>query len=513
MKIDRQVAPFSDWQADAVLFFAFEESTESPLPGFERWIRESGSWIMQSRAFKDFEGKADQVTVLYAPVDYSGISKVMVLGLGPRDKFDLDKFRSAVSAGFRKCRENRVTKPGLPLCAFDGLPLETPAVALQEALLSATLSLYRYDAFKTKNQEQPSGPESLLLLSEREPDEALRDALAYAQAVASGVRLARDLTAAPANEATPAFMANTATQLADRFGFGLRVIDFDEALSLGMGAFTAVAKGSREPASFIILEYSPPGAAEAPPFILIGKGITFDTGGISLKSSDGMVSMKQDMAGAAAVMGVFETLGRLNADERLRIGKHIVGVMPCTENMPDGQAYKPGDVLKTLSGLTVEVISTDAEGRLILADALTYAANTFKPAAVVDIATLTGACVAALGERVAAVIGNRESLSRSIQEIGMQVGERFWPLPLWDFFFDSLKGDVADLKNVGDRKAGTIIAAMFLKQFVSDDIPWAHLDIAGTAWSDKDLPAVPKGATGFGVRTLVELLRLWPGRD
>jgi leucyl aminopeptidase len=216
-----------------------------------------------------------------------------------------------------------------------------------------------------------------------------------------------------------------------------------------------------------------------------------------------MEDMKQDMAGAASVMGLFEAIGRSSLPRR------VVGILPCTENMPGGRAYKPGDVFRCYSGQTVEIISTDAEGRLVLCDALAYGARRFKPALMIDIATLTGASVVALGREVAAILGNREELVSAVLQIGGSVGEKFWPLPLWDFYLDSLKSDIADLKNVGNRYAGTITGAMFLKQFVPDEIPWAHFDIAGVAWSDKDSGFSPKGATGFGVRTMFEIARRW----
>jgi leucyl aminopeptidase len=351
--------------------------------------------------------------------------------------------------------------------------------------------------------ELPPDPRELLLLTENEPDEALRTAVSTSEAIASGACLARDLTTAPANQVTPSFLARTAGQLAERHGFSVKEIDYEEAGSLGMGAFRAVAKGSREPAYVTIIEHAPPDVANEPPLVLVGKGITFDSGGISLKPSDKMDAMKQDMAGAAAVLGTFEALGQLKTKRR------VVGILPCTENMPDGQAYKPGDVIRTLSGITVEIVSTDAEGRLIMADVLAYSER-YKPAAIVDIATLTGACITALGSQVGGLMGNHEALREALREIGMQVGEKLWPLPLWELYLDPLKSDVADFKNVGDRRGGAIAAGIFLEQFVPPGVPWAHLDIAGPAWSEKDVSTCARGATGFGVRILIELIRRWP---
>jgi leucyl aminopeptidase len=499
VQVDWQIASVSDWQADAILFYTLEDSPE-PLPGFRRWLEESGAWLLQSMALKDFRGKFQEAAVYYGPIG-AGASRVIQVGLGSLDKFNLDKLRGATVVGLRKCRELKLSSVAIPLSAFEGLPLAT-ASALEEALIAGALGLYRFDALKTREVETATSPEKLLIVAEEEPDEAFRQAPFAADAVVSGMELARDLVTAPSNQVTPGFIVSVARNLAEKHGFQLQIIDKNMAEEMGMRTFLAVARGSQEPAYVIILEHTPPGTEQDAPLVFVGKGITFDTGGISLKPSDKMDMMKHDMAGAAAVLGTFEVLGRA------KIQRRVVGILPCTENMPGGKAYKPGDVIHTLSNLTVEVISTDAEGRMILCDALTHAL-TYQPAAMVDIATLTGACIVALGNQVAGIMGNRESLIQRMQEIGDQVGEKVWPLPLWDFYFENIKSDIADFKNVGNRSAGTISGAIFLKQFVPDSVPWAHLDIAGTAWTDKDLLTAPKGATGFGVRILTELARRW----
>jgi leucyl aminopeptidase len=499
VQVDWQIASISDWQADAILFYTLEDSPEF-LPGFRRWLDESGAWLLQSMALKDFRGKFQEAAVYYGPSG-TRTSRVVQVGLGPLDKFNLDKLRGATVVGLRKCRELKLSTVAVPLPAFEGLPLET-ASALEEVLIAGALGLYRFDALKTREVENAKHPERLLIVAEEEPDEAFRQTPFAAEAVVSGIELARDLATAPSNQVTPGFIVSVARNLAEKHGFRLQIIDRNMAEEMGMRTFLAVAQGSREPAYIVILEHTPPGTEQDAPLVFVGKGITFDTGGISLKPGDKMEMMKHDMAGAAAVLGAFEVLGRA------KIQRRVVGILPCTENMPGGKAYKPGDVIHTLSNLTVEVISTDAEGRMILCDALTHAL-TYQPAAMVDIATLTGACIVALGNQVAGVMGNRESLIQRIREIGDQVGERVWPLPLWDLYFENIKSDIADFKNVGNRSAGTIAGAMFLKQFVPDHVPWAHLDIAGTAWTDKDLLTAPKGATGFGVRILTELARHW----
>lgn len=500
MRIEWKIAPISDWKADALLFFAFEKADE-PLPGFKRWMSENGSWLAGPMALNDFKATFQQVAVFYGPSD-GPVSRVVCVGLGPADQFEPDKLRKAAAGALRKCRELQLAHSAIPLMAFEGLPMDR-AAALEEALIGGAAGLYRYEGFKTRDTELSVYPEALLVLDENEPGDSLREVADYAEAVVSGITMARDLVSAPPNQATPGFLAQAARDLAERYDFKLKAIDYEGATELGMGAFAAVARGSREPAWFIVLEYAPAGAEEDRPLVFVGKGITFDTGGISLKPSKDMDAMKHDMAGAAAVLGVFEILGKIKPRRR------VIGILPCTENMPGGRAYKPSDVIRTLSGLTVEVISTDAEGRMVLCDSLAYAKR-FEPALIVDIATLTGACLVALGRDVAGIMGNSETLVQNIQQIGMQVGEKLWPLPLWDFYFDYIKSDAADFKNVGNMGAGTIIGGIFLKQFVPPEIPWVHLDIAGTAWTDKDWFTAPKGATGFGVRIMAELIRRWP---
>lgn len=503
MDIRLETAAAADWQADAVIFYGFEKSTE-PLPGLNLWLASAGSWLKTGGALADFRGKAQQVTVFHNP-SQSGVPRVILAGLGPAEKYDMDKLRTATAAALRKARELMLKRVALPLSAFEGLP-DVVGNPLQEALIAGMSGLYRFDALKTRDVESQAFPETLALISEQEPKEGLRELVSHAEAVVSGITLARDLVVAPSNQVTPAFLVSTARDLAQSYGFTLHVMDTAAAGEKGMGAFLAVAQGSREPAYVIVLEYHPRNRPKSKPLVFVGKGITFDTGGISLKPSERMEMMKRDMAGAAAVLGAFEILGKT------RPNQSVVGIMPCTENMPGGRAYKPGDVIQSLANLTIEVISTDAEGRMILCDAITHALS-FEPALIVDLATLTGACIIALGNQVAGLMGNREALLQKLQETGMEVGEKLWPLPLWDFYFDLIKSDIADFKNVGERAAGTITGGMFLKQFVPESVPWAHLDIAGTAWTDKDLPSSPKGATGFGVRLLTEVVRRWGDWD
>jgi leucyl aminopeptidase len=309
--------------------------------------------------------------------------------------------------------------------------------------------------------------------------------------------------ATPSNEATPSRMAQHARDLARAGGFSATVLGLEELEALGAGGILAVNRGSFEfePAQFAVLEYDGTGGRGGAPLVLVGKGITFDTGGISIKPAEGMEKMKYDKAGSVAVLGAFKAAAALELPVR------VVGLCPWTENAPSGSAYRPGDVVTFLNGKTAEIVNTDAEGRVILADALAYATR-YKPAAVIDLATLTGACTVALGNQAAGLMTNDAPLAARVKAAAELTGERVWELPLFDEYHEQIKSEIADIKNTGGREGGAITAAMFLKQFV--DYPWVHLDIAGMAWNEKDRPHVPKGATGFGVRLLVQLLRDWP---
>jgi leucyl aminopeptidase len=297
---------------------------------------------------------------------------------------------------------------------------------------------------------------------------------------------------------TPTDMARRAKDAAISGKVRLTVLDNGKMEKLGMNALLSVARGSMEPARFIILEYEGGTRGESP-YVIVGKGITFDSGGISLKPPDKMEEMKADMSGGAAVLAV------IKAAAELRIPLNLVGLVPATENLPGGRAYKPGDVLRSMSGQTIEVISTDAEGRLILADALTYAGR-FKPKAIIDMATLTGACIIALGDDVIGMMGTDDGLKNDLRRAATETGEKLWELPIWDDYAELIKSDVADMKNTGGRAGGAITAAVFLGKFVGD-IPWVHLDIAGPAWLSKDRHYIPRGASAVGVRLMVRFLR------
>jgi leucyl aminopeptidase len=316
------------------------------------------------------------------------------------------------------------------------------------------------------------------------------------EAISAGHQQARNLQMQPGNVCTPAYLAAQAKRLADTHGFRLTVLDRAQIQAEGMGALLAVAQGSAQEPRFIVIEHR--GAGDAAPVVFIGKGVTFDSGGISIKPAQNMEEMKFDMSGAAAVMGTLEVVGRLKPKI------NVIGVIPSTENLPSGTAVKPGDVIKSHFGKTIEIINTDAEGRLILCDALSYVRR-FKPAAVVDVATLTGAVVVALGHAATGMMGTDETLLAEVRDAGERAGERCWPLPLWDEYRDLIKSDIADVKNSAGRGAGTITGGWFLREFV-DGYPWVHLDIAGTAYTDSETPYQTKGPTAVGVRLFSELV-------
>ncbi|MDM7915446.1 MAG: leucyl aminopeptidase, partial [Candidatus Eisenbacteria bacterium] len=366
------------------------------------------------------------------------------------------------------------------------------------------LGTYQYLEYKTEDREKVK---VLSRLDITVPDVLVREAadpgFRRGQILARAANYVRTLAAHPGKHATPSFLANEAERIAKEGSLTCTILDKAKLEELGMGALLGVARGSNEPPKMIVLEYDC-GHANAPRVAIVGKGLTFDSGGISIKPAAKMDEMKYDMCGGAAVLGICSILSELE------VPVNVVGVVPATENLSGGSAYKPGDILRSYSGKTIEVLNTDAEGRLILADALSYVARNFKPAAIVDMATLTGAVVIALGHYGAGLLANDDALAKRIEEAAARTGERVWRLPMWDEMGDHLKSDFADIKNIGDGNAGagTIVGGAFLARFV-DSVPWAHIDIAGTAWWDKDRPYLPKGPSGYGVRLVTEMLRSW----
>ncbi|GAB7079498.1 leucyl aminopeptidase family protein [Megalodesulfovibrio paquesii] len=478
-------------------------------------------WLWEHPAWDDISGEALGVSLLYGPTEPGAASaeRVVVVGLGEASALSKESltpwnglvlWRKAIGAAAARCRELKAETMLLPMACLEALAGMLDAdvpVLVEEAVAGALGGLYEYSALKTKPAPRHPAPDIKLVVDDPQPGPGspLQKALARGLAGGAGVYLARDLVNTPANLATPAYLEDIARSIATQYGYALEVYTAGEVLEMGMGAFAAVFQANPDHARLLVLDTHGLRKSEAaanPPLVLVGKGVTFDTGGISLKPALGMELMKSDMAGAAAILGCLKAMGELKATQR------VVAILPATDNMPGPLAVRPGDVVKTLAGKTVEIINTDAEGRLLLCDALAYAGR-YQPQAIIDLATLTGAAVVALGDHVAAIYGNHPLLAAALQRMAMPVGDLLWPMPLWDLYFEELKSEVADMKNAGTRMGGSAIAALFLKQFAPEGVPWVHLDIAGPAFKSKGAPDSPAGATGFATRTLLHLVLDW----
>ena len=469
----------------------FEDDVKDPL--FTRVDRAMGGCLGDLYRQHEFSGKSNKTRIMHT-LGKLPAERLVLVGLGKKMDLTGERIRQGAGAAMQAMRGTSLKGCTTLLHLAGGGGDEF----LQAAVEGAALGGYAFSHYKTKNDDNGGIEEVQVLFPSGVAAKRAEKVVADAQSVCEAVLFVRDLVAQPGNVATPSYLAEKGVEMSAKFGINCRVLERDEMEQNGMEALLAVAKGSRQPPRFIILEYM---AAEAKvrPTVLVGKGITFDSGGISLKPREGMEKMKDDMAGGAAVMGT------LMAAAALKLPVNLVGLVPAAENLPGGGAYKPGDVIKSMSGQTIEIVNTDAEGRMILCDALYYAKR-YRPAALIDLATLTGACVVALGSVASGIMGNDEGVKRAIRSAGEKCGERVWELPLWEEYGELMKSDIADLKNAGGAEAGAISAGWFLKSFVGK-MRWVHLDIAGTAWMDKDRPYMPKGATGVGVRLLVEYLR------
>jgi leucyl aminopeptidase len=451
--------------------------------------RQAGGALSRLYAAGGFSGKRDETALAWPP---GAAERVLLVGIGKDGPDPRGSLRRGAAVAAKQARKARVES--MSIVVASGATTLGAADVAQLLAEGIPQGAWRFDAMKLPPEEPRPELAAARLLVASDVD-AARAGHRVGSSLAAGHVLARDLQVLPGNVCTPAHIASVASDLAGRHGFKVTVFDRKALESEGMRALLAVAQGGGEEPRFIVLEYE--GSQDAP-VVLVGKGITFDTGGISIKPADKMEDMKFDMSGAAAVLGAFEAIGRLKPSV------HVIGLIPSCENMPSGSAYKPGDVVKSHLGKTIEVVNTDAEGRVILCDALSYARR-FKPACVIDAATLTGAVVIALGHTAAGVLGNDDPLIAEIRNAAGRSGERVWQLPLWDDYRDLIKSDIADMKNSGGRAAGTITGAWFLREF-TEDYPWAHLDIAGTAYIDRESPAMVKGPTGMATRLFAEFV-------
>jgi len=440
----------------------------------------------------DMEGKAG-TTLLLHNVPNTLCDRMLLVGLGKEREFKDNEYRKAVATAVKTLNETGSMDASFYLTE---LPVKRRELAwkVEQAVVSAMETVYRFAQLKSRQDEVRRPLRKIILnVSRRNELAAGEQAMHHGLAIADGMRIAKDLANLPGNVCTPVYLADQAEQLAKRHGLQSDVLERADMEKLGMGALLSVARGSVQPPKLIVLHYSG-GEKGAKPVVLVGKGITFDAGGISLKPPADMDEMKYDMSGAASVIGT------LHAVAELKLALNVVAIIPSCENLPDGNANKPGDIVTSLSGQTIEVLNTDAEGRLILCDALTYAER-FDPEAVVDIATLTGACVIALGNHASGLLANDDTLARTLLRAGEHAGDRAWQLPLWDDYQEQLNSNFADIANIGGRAGGTITAACFLSRFTKK-YDWAHLDIAGTAYkSGKE-----KGGTGRPVPLLTHFL-------
>jgi leucyl aminopeptidase len=487
-------------RADAVALFIPQEPElfRKELSGIRKLF---GRRIDRAVELENFEGKEGEVLALYSEGKIAA-PRLLLAGLGKKndDRLrTLEGYRRAAAAAAKRARSSNIRHLAfaLPAAAAEGDTGDI-AGALAEG---AVLSLYSYDKYFTDKEKVEKKVKELTLFDPAAGTVSLlKKVLHDARIVCEAVTLARDLENAPGSELYPETLADAARRSASAHGYRAEVWDKKRIERMGFGGLIAVNLGSDKPPRFIVLEHNS-GRKELDTIVLVGKGITFDSGGISIKPAGGMAEMKMDMSGAAAVVATLEAAARLD------LPLHIVGLIPSTENLLGGLAMKPGDIITHYGGKTSEVDNTDAEGRLVLADALVYASK-YKPKAVIDLATLTGACVVALGHHATGMMGNDDGLMAALKSAGQATYERVWELPLFDEYATQIKSDVADVKNVGGRWGGAITAALFLKKFV-DDYKWAHLDIAGTAILEESLPYAPKGGSGVGVRLLVNFLRNW----
>ncbi len=477
-------------RTDCIVVGVYEGGTLSPCA--QELDTASDHALNDALSRGDLDGELG-TTLLLPRIPNAASQRVLLVGLGPEREFAESSYHTALCAATRTLR--RTGAADATLC-LNELPVNgrDGVWKIEQAVLAVMDGMYRFDKLKSEPPKQKHALKKVILhVADRSKASAADTAIDRALAIGEGITLAKDLGNMPANICTPTYLAQQARELGSHHGFEVKILDQKDIEKLGMNAYLAVAGGSRQPPQLIVIEYYG-GAREMPPVVLVGKGITFDTGGVNIKSTSDMQEMKFDMCGAASVFGA------LRAAALMKLPLNVVGIIPAAENMPDGNAIKPGDVVTTMSGQSVEVLDTDSEGRLVLADALTYAER-YNPAVLVDVATLTGAIWNALGEIASGVFSNSDALVREVVEAGDRAWDRAWHMPLWREYQDTFKSNIADFANVGPRGDCAITAACFLSRFTKR-YPWVHLDIAGTASKSGE----DKGATGRPVALLVHFL-------
>jgi len=494
MEIKVIVGDITKIKTDAIIvnFFEGMESLDGDTAVVDKALDGAISQLISQGEIK---GKLNEITVVHS-LGKLPTARVVVTGLGKQAELSINKIRGAVAEACRWLRKKGVENIASVAqgAGINNISYEDAAQTIAEGAL---LGLYAFRKHITKEDDKLGEIKQLLIVGSDETKLSLEKGSDKGRILAEATNLARDMVNEPANYMTPSQMAETAMKLDKSHGLEVSVLEREQMAELGMGALLGVAQGSRQPPKFIVLQYKGKNSAELN-VALVGKGITFDSGGISIKPSEKLEEMKGDMAGGAAVMAAITAIAQLKPKT------NVMAIIPATENLPDGNALKPGDVLTAMNGKTIEIISTDAEGRLILADALSYAKKQGAKL-MIDVATLTGACRVALGDICTGAFGNNQELVDKVIAAGTEAGELIWQMPMYDEYQEQNKSDVADIKNVGGRLGGAITAAKFLAEF-TNDIPWVHLDIAGTSLSDKERAYQVKGATGVPVRTLVNLV-------
>ena len=470
--------------------FVLEDSNK--VLGFGKFADNTTLEINQS--LKDMNGKMGQLSIIPSPKGKSA-KRIVLAGLGKKENLTKDTIRLVSGKIAQKAR-------GLKLKEFS---IITPPNIVMDQLTSVSqiiegskMALYKFDKFKTEKMDK--SPDLTIIVSK---SSKISQVVKTAEIVADGAIFTKSIANLPPNQCAPSTLANFAKEISKKNTMKCNIISKSELKKKGFGGITAVGQGSKNKPKLIILEHNH-GKKNEKPVVLVGKAVTFDTGGISLKPGDKMDEMKFDKCGGCTVLGI------MKAVSELKLPINVVGIIPSVENMPGGESYRPGDIIELYNGKTAEILNTDAEGRLILADALAYGEKQYSPKAIIDFATLTGACIVALGTNVAGMVSNNEKLANRINKSSKNTMEEIWELPLTQDYMDMIKSDVADMKNIGiGRAAGTITAAAFLKNAI-EDTPWVHLDIAGVAWTQlatKEKSYNPKGATGFGVRLILDYLQ------
>ena len=488
MNFSVSASPALSQKQPAAVLFAFEKERLAGPTAFKN--------LMRHVRPKEFGGTDRQLFLLQSAGKLAP-QRVLLVGLGKRDKFTMETLRRAMGVAAKKLRDSGVERAAVQVIG----DVEESLAAIVE---SAMLATYKFVPFKPVDKDATELKSLTLCVSPHTDLNAAKRIVADAQIVAEATNYAREIGNLPGNVVTPRVLADYARAAAEEHGLTCTVLAKKELAKAGFGGLLAVGGGSINEPHLIVLEYS--GATDAAPIALVGKAITFDSGGISIKPSDKMDEMKFDKCGGVAVLAL------MTAIAKLKLPLNIIGVISSAENMPSATSYRPGDIVTSYQGtdkrgVTIEVLNTDAEGRIVLGDALAYARQR-GATTIIDFATLTGAIVVALGSFAAGLLGNDDALQEKIRASAERTGDRVWPLPLWQEYKDRIKSDVADIKNTGGRYGGAITAAAFLARYV-DDVPWAHIDIAGTAWTTEELPYLTKGATGFGVRLVIDLLRRW----